>query len=275
MDIFLAIALGVVTFCLAALGGHLATENKKLRYSFWFLGVLGIALIAWQAVRATKAEWEHVAEINKLDAKLDTVKKQNDQILASLVGKPVEKRLFGQLTTGAGEEEPKRRTGILNALRNEYILSHDNISSAMLAGLEMPPADWLNKRLAQLGESWRVSDSNRRSLTTEQRQKLVSALSARSSKGTIDVFGTEAEAGEYAQQLADVFSRAGWKLTSMPNAIIAPPPWPRGLIIQARTQDNQPAGLLQKSLKDIGIDALRELNKDVDPGTVRLIIGTK
>jgi|GEM_PF-6923130 thiol:disulfide interchange protein len=52
-------------------------------------------------------------------------------------------------------EELQRRYRILKALRQEYILSHDNISPQMMAGIEMPPKEWINKRLQELGESWR------------------------------------------------------------------------------------------------------------------------
>jgi hypothetical protein len=50
----------------------------------------------------------------------------------------------------------KRRATILGRLRNEYVLSHDGISPALMAGLEDPPRDWVNRRLAELGETWRM-----------------------------------------------------------------------------------------------------------------------
>jgi hypothetical protein len=55
------------------------------------------------------------------------------------------------------EEEIARRQSIVKALRNEYILSHNSISSGLLGGTEFPPDDWMNKRLARLGEKWTVS----------------------------------------------------------------------------------------------------------------------
>jgi hypothetical protein len=41
-------------------------------------------------------------------------------------------------------------------LGREYILSHDQLSPALIAGIEEPPANWINQRLAQLGEKWTV-----------------------------------------------------------------------------------------------------------------------
>jgi hypothetical protein len=50
--------------------------------------------------------------------------------------------------------EVDRRQNIEKALRGEYILSHDNVSPDVLAGTEFPPADWMNRRLRELGENW-------------------------------------------------------------------------------------------------------------------------
>lgn len=54
--------------------------------------------------------------------------------------------------------EAGRRSELLERLRQEYILSHDGISPALMAGTEAPPSDWVDRRLAHLGENWRVTD---------------------------------------------------------------------------------------------------------------------
>lgn len=54
-------------------------------------------------------------------------------------------------------QEATRRHDLIERLRQEYILSHDNVSPALLAGTEQPPAAWINKRLKELGETWVVS----------------------------------------------------------------------------------------------------------------------
>jgi hypothetical protein len=56
----------------------------------------------------------------------------------------------------APEPEFARRNALLGRLRQEYIFSHDGLTSALLAGTEPVPADWMNKRLAKMGELWRV-----------------------------------------------------------------------------------------------------------------------
>jgi len=53
--------------------------------------------------------------------------------------------------------EAERREHLASSLRDEYILSHDPIDPAILAGKAMPPQDWMNNRLNQLGETWKVS----------------------------------------------------------------------------------------------------------------------
>jgi hypothetical protein len=55
--------------------------------------------------------------------------------------------------TQAGETA---RSNVLQRLTQEYILSHDGISSGLLAGTERPPSVWMNKRLQELGYSWRI-----------------------------------------------------------------------------------------------------------------------
>jgi hypothetical protein len=48
---------------------------------------------------------------------------------------------------------------LLGKLRQEYILSHDGLNAALLAGIEQPPVDWVNGRLGELGEIWAVSEA--------------------------------------------------------------------------------------------------------------------
>jgi hypothetical protein len=56
------------------------------------------------------------------------------------------------------EAAVQRLENIYKGLRGEYILSHTNISPGLLAGVENPPAEWLNSRLQQMGENWKFSE---------------------------------------------------------------------------------------------------------------------
>lgn len=62
-------------------------------------------------------------------------------------------------TFSVPETEFARREAMLNQLRSLWIASNDNISPAMMAGLEWPPEAWLNEQLAKYQQDWRVSVS--------------------------------------------------------------------------------------------------------------------
>jgi hypothetical protein len=54
----------------------------------------------------------------------------------------------------ARERDAERRTErkeALTALHQEYLLSGDGISAALLAGTERPPEDWMRRRVCELG----------------------------------------------------------------------------------------------------------------------------
>jgi hypothetical protein len=52
------------------------------------------------------------------------------------------------------ESEEYYRRVWLHALTREYIASHDNLSPALIAGTELPPVEWLNKRIIELNEAF-------------------------------------------------------------------------------------------------------------------------
>jgi hypothetical protein len=45
---------------------------------------------------------------------------------------------------------------LLARLTREYELSNGSATAAMKAGVELPPKEWLENRLKELGHSWRV-----------------------------------------------------------------------------------------------------------------------
>jgi hypothetical protein len=56
------------------------------------------------------------------------------------------------------QETPAERQEFLGRLTKLYILSHDNISSEMMAGFVLPPDDWLNEELTKFGKTWRMKN---------------------------------------------------------------------------------------------------------------------
>ena len=53
------------------------------------------------------------------------------------------------------QAEKTRRQQILAQLRQLYILSHDGVSSEMIAGVASLPKEWVEQQLQQRGETWR------------------------------------------------------------------------------------------------------------------------
>ena len=55
------------------------------------------------------------------------------------------------------EAQQLRRSKVLSKLRKLYILSHDGISSELIAGTAPIPKAWAERQLQQLEETWRQS----------------------------------------------------------------------------------------------------------------------
>lgn len=110
-----------------------------------FCGLLGTGIMSWSRIRGEAA---HKAEIGELNKKLDKVGEQNTTLGNYLLNS----KNTGKLS------EADRRKGIENVLRNEFILSHDPIDPQILAGNKMPPDEWMNKRLSEMGEKWTVKE---------------------------------------------------------------------------------------------------------------------
>lgn len=68
---------------------------------------------------------------------------------------------FEEVETGElSIQEVARRSGVLRQLTQLYIFSHDGITPRMMAGMELPPAEFLNPELERSGETWRVRSVN-------------------------------------------------------------------------------------------------------------------
>lgn len=67
-------------------------------------------------------------------------------------------RAPGAMKVEAAAAERRRRGILLGRLRHLYALDNDSISSAFLAGLEPIPKEWVDARLAEMGETWRQEE---------------------------------------------------------------------------------------------------------------------
>jgi hypothetical protein len=118
-------------------------------------GLGGTGILSWARLRGEATHKTEMAELNK---KIQSVGSQNSQILSTILQSPPQQ--------DARTKEVLRRQSILTLLRNEYVLSHDDISASLLAGAEQPPANWVNGRLKQLGEAWTVQDNPKPRVST-------------------------------------------------------------------------------------------------------------
>jgi hypothetical protein len=148
-------------------------EFKRFRLALLpLLGLVGLIFTAQQASELSISRegwaWIIVAclvivlvtmrvqerrELARRDAKLRE-SERGEQILWP--HRPVEYRRdpFDRMTEDwrkrhEGRQQERKR--ILNALRQEYILSHDDVPPGIQAGVDMPPADWMRKRIREKG----------------------------------------------------------------------------------------------------------------------------
>lgn len=61
-------------------------------------------------------------------------------------------------TLAITQAEQDRRRKLLAQLRQLYILSHDGITSEMIAGTAPLPKEWVEQQLRQRGETWRQNE---------------------------------------------------------------------------------------------------------------------
>lgn len=69
---------------------------------------------------------------------------------------PTESWPFGGGGSGANTPEYNRRLMILSAVRRQYVTVFPGDEPFIAAGIDPVPVNWTNKRLEELGETWRV-----------------------------------------------------------------------------------------------------------------------
>jgi hypothetical protein len=63
---------------------------------------------------------------------------------------------YGRGAIGGNATEYNRRLAILTMIRQEYFREFPDETQFINAGVEQVPVNWVNKRLEELGETWRV-----------------------------------------------------------------------------------------------------------------------
>jgi len=157
MDTLLATITALTSFALVVLG--IIELSRGRWFVFVSLGLIGIVSSIYSASRTSGSMAALIDKLDTANKKLDQAKKTNDDILAQLtVPSKSESHDAAEVPPSKVMPVPanQQQDAILQALRNEYILSHDGITSAMMAGLQWPDENWLNVRLKQLHQTWSV-----------------------------------------------------------------------------------------------------------------------
>lgn len=114
------------------------------------VGGLAVAVLVHFVVRIAALPATLATEMReKHQAELEEIARQRDE----------KQMLLAAIMPGQDESEKERRTLIVRQLVPLYMEGHDGISSAMRAGLELPPEKWMNHELAHRGYHWTVRDS--------------------------------------------------------------------------------------------------------------------
>lgn len=149
------------------------SKSAKVKTTIGLL-IAGFGIFIAQRAFQSQSETLHASEVsewqrrfdeqlkiaNQQSRKLDEQSRKLDAVSNSTVlylNSATRRSDQADLST-PGQKEITRRQKILAALRNEYILSHDNISPAVMSGIQNPPADWVNERLKSLGEKWTIGE---------------------------------------------------------------------------------------------------------------------
>jgi hypothetical protein len=117
---------------------------------FVFLIVLALASGAAYAA----ARWAYQA---RLDAMGDRLKLKEDQLADR-------DRKLAELRQSVDSPPPQIEaqgdgsdySAVIRQLVQLYIFTHNSPPPGLLAGTELPPRDWMNEQLAEMGKGWRV-----------------------------------------------------------------------------------------------------------------------
>src|SRR5579859_6941407 len=158
IDVILAIANFAVLLALGLFGPNLIKNEQKVY--FYVLVIIGAVVTGVAVKRGADASSRVEADLKGIRAELRDLHAEapNHQEVATK-GSPQTATATITINVKPSAED-LRRYKVLNALRIEYILSHRDLPSQILAGIDWPPLEWINRRLAELGEPWTVLPGN-------------------------------------------------------------------------------------------------------------------
>ena len=78
------------------------------------------------------------------------------------MGGPTRMWAYGTGGDGANHPEYERRLTLVERLIKEYAVAFPNRARFIRTGIDPVPETWINKRLEEVGENWRIAQQNGR-----------------------------------------------------------------------------------------------------------------
>lgn len=112
----------------------------------WLIVAFEALLIAIILVQERRA-------LDRKDAEIAALQKPPTAPLLTVLDTGYMKKMREQSMLDSGQRAAEKRADVKEAraaLQQEYVLSHDGISPAVLAGTQPPPEEWMRARIEQL-----------------------------------------------------------------------------------------------------------------------------
>jgi hypothetical protein len=131
-----------VPLALAVIGAVLSIKKLREQHQFVIIPTLvAIGVLGTIVLHTSRVQLERkVSAVQTLLNNVSTRQEQQDK---------------GAVTLETARSH--RIENLKDILRAEYILSHSKISPGLLAGTEIPPTEWMNEKLKERGESFRIT----------------------------------------------------------------------------------------------------------------------
>ena len=139
------------------------SERSKRREAWLLIGgasLVSVVLSGVSAYRASKSQQAMAttqsAMANDISEVLQVLRARAPKHYIVSLAEDVKTGKSSGLAKEISDAEYKRRQTMLRILRLDYFLEKGTFNPRVVAGTEWPPIEWINQRLAKLGETWTV-----------------------------------------------------------------------------------------------------------------------
>lgn len=120
-------------------------------------------------------------------------------------------------------------------------------------------------------ESPAVAAGVPKTLSPEMKTALKTRLSAVKGNIVVEAILGDGKSLRLAQQLADVLKDSGWNVKGVDQVVFSRPV--EGILIQVHSATTPGAGLLQKALNAVGLDAKGAIQERLPPDQIEIVVG--